>query len=620
MEDSRGRDTRSIIQSAILVAAPILFCFWLFRLGLKAWFQQDDFAHLNLSATVHSFRDLIRVTFFPVAHLTVRPLSERLFFAAGYAFFGLDALPYRIVVFMTQAVDIALVVAVTARLTGSQIAGAIAAILWLANTALMTPLTWTCAYNQVLWACLVLAAFYSMLRGRTVAQWVFYLLGFLTLELNVVYPALVTSYALAKDRSRIKESLLLWIPALLYAGGNLVLVPKTNAGVYSLHFDAAIFRTLATYWTWALGSVPSALQAGVPQWLEGIIVTAATVALLGFAILRLRRGDWLPAFFVAWFVITLGPLLPLREHLSDYYLFVPTIGLAMGAAYGLARPAPLTLRIPVAALAAVYVVCGIVAVRWYQNDFVQKSWAMRRVMLGVETINELHPGKTILLANVDENLFWSGIFDHPFGLVGKDPVYLSPETARKIRSYPGLVNIGDYTVPEEAAAEGLGRGDVVVYSVGAEKLQNITPMYRQIVDRQISGRAPAKVDVGNPMLSYLLDANWYDIEGNFRWMPKSAGLQVAGPETAGQKLHVIGFCLSIQAAAGPLTITAEMEGIRSSPEPVPNCTDIVDLAFAIPPEMVGRKRMNVRIEVNRAGRYGPDTRDLGFAVRTVEIR
>ena len=38
-----------------------------------------------------------------------------------------------------------------------------------------------------------------------------------------------------------------------------------------------------------------------------------------------------PLFGVAWFVIVIGPYLPLSDHKMDYYLTVPVIGLAIWA-------------------------------------------------------------------------------------------------------------------------------------------------------------------------------------------------------------------------------------------------------------------------------------------------
>jgi len=59
--------------------------------GLRAWFQQDDFAWLSLGSSVTDLPSLMRALFVPMAQGTIRPLSERAFFLVFHAIFGLWA-------------------------------------------------------------------------------------------------------------------------------------------------------------------------------------------------------------------------------------------------------------------------------------------------------------------------------------------------------------------------------------------------------------------------------------------------------------------------------------------------------------------------------------------------
>ena len=83
---------------------------------------------------------------------------------AGFALFGLDALPFKIVVFATQFAALMLMASIGARLTGSRAAGVGAAVLWVTNGPLIVPLGWTCVYNQVLCGFFLLLAFHFLLR------------------------------------------------------------------------------------------------------------------------------------------------------------------------------------------------------------------------------------------------------------------------------------------------------------------------------------------------------------------------------------------------------------------------------------------------------------------------
>src|SRR5690349_3293427 len=87
-------------------ALPPLFCLAFYWYGLRCWFRQDDFAWLGLGATVHDWNGLRKALFAPLAQGTIRPWSERAYFMGLHALFGLDALPFRIVVFATQIANL----------------------------------------------------------------------------------------------------------------------------------------------------------------------------------------------------------------------------------------------------------------------------------------------------------------------------------------------------------------------------------------------------------------------------------------------------------------------------------------------------------------------------------
>src|SRR6185369_3599656 len=130
----------------------------------------------------------------------IRPLSERAFFMAGFSLFGLDALPFKIVVFATQFANLALVASIGARLTGKRAAGWVAAVFWVLNSSANLPLGWVCVYNQVMCGFFLLLALHFLLRYLDTGvarynryQWAAFLLGFGALELNVVYPAVAAA-------------------------------------------------------------------------------------------------------------------------------------------------------------------------------------------------------------------------------------------------------------------------------------------------------------------------------------------------------------------------------------------------------------------------------------------
>src|SRR5437879_4711298 len=302
---------------------PPVWCLALYWQGLFTWFQADDFAWLNLQ--VHSWNDLWKALFTPQAQGTVRVWSERLFFIVFKDLFGIHAAPFRIWVFLTQIANLLLIAQITRRLTGSRFAALTASILWISNSALTVVMGWNSAYNEALCALFVLAAFLALLRYIDTSdprfnrlQWAFYLLGFGTLELNTVYPLLAASYTALCAKQRLRKTLLLFAPAVVFTAIHFVLIPKPSGGPYRLHLDGAVFETLVTYWTWAVASRQMAILGGAGSRLEPVVVALFTITLLGFAIWRTLRRDFLPVFFLAWFAIFLLPVLPLRDRSEEH--------------------------------------------------------------------------------------------------------------------------------------------------------------------------------------------------------------------------------------------------------------------------------------------------------------
>jgi len=85
---------------------PSLLCVLIYWLGLKSWFQQDDFAWLAMNRVYRATGDLWPILFEPKAQGTIRPLSERLYFIALRGMFGLDPLPFRVVAFATDTASV----------------------------------------------------------------------------------------------------------------------------------------------------------------------------------------------------------------------------------------------------------------------------------------------------------------------------------------------------------------------------------------------------------------------------------------------------------------------------------------------------------------------------------
>jgi hypothetical protein len=597
-----GTRAKSFATAASCLIPPLL-CFVIYKRGLTAWFQADDFAWLGLRLQVHDGRSLLHTLFAPMAQGTIRPWSERAFFLTFESIFGVNALPFRICVFLTQCANLTLLSAVTRRLTGSRLAGFCAAILWLVNNAQAWPMVWTSVYNQILCGFFLMSAFWFLLRYIETGQrryylwqWILFLLGFGALEINVVYPALAALYTLLCARSFFRTTLPLFLPSAVFIAIDRTVAPLQLAGPYALHVDGAIPATLLSYCYRVLVPIQVGQIRGGP---DVVLACLFAAALVGFTIMRMRQKDWLPLFCIAWFVIVLAPVLPLRDHFSTYYLVLPAIGLAILGGYALASAQHVWKAVG-AILTAVYLLIMLSANRIEVNWWQHRSIAIQRMVLGVARAHQLHPTQTILLDGVDEQLFRAGVYHHPFTIFGVSAVYLTPGSA-----------LGeDYELSAGLTVHGLNHNQIVVYQVGGPRLKAITSIYEKTVAQKLSTDPPRRLEMANPLMAYLLGPEWYAPEEGFRWMPHRATLRIGGPRTRSDKLYLEGF--------GP------PNELRLSVDGTPLSLKIVDNPFlcvlSLPDQSAGRNQMEISIEAVHTFRAGTDGRDLSVAFRSIEVR
>jgi len=612
------------------LAPPLLFLavYWE---GLWIWFVQDDFAWLGLNLRLQDGPSLWTLLFTPTEHGTLRPFSERGFFVLFYQLFGLNALGFRVWIYLTQIANLVLVAVIVRRLTGSRLAGFLAPIFWMANVAVVTSLSWISAYNEILCGFCLLLAFYLFLRHTDtgqwryyVAQWIVFILGFGVLELNLVYPCLAASYALCCSRRHLVRTLPMFPVSALYAWVNLQIAPKAAEGPYAMHFDGALPATLGTYWLWAPGSLLLGDVTAGDFWgpLGVLAAWAVSLSLLVFLAWRLRQRRWLAGFFLLWFLFVIGPLLPLRDHLSDYYLTLPTIGLAMAGSWAVvsAWEAGGWRRILATALAALYLGTALPVSRFTMRWGLERSLGARHLVLSVGRAQQLHPGKIILLDGVSSDLFWSGVADKPFPLVGAREVYLVPGSEDRIQSAPGTMVAADYVLAPGPMLKGLAEQRLVVYSVGEGPLRNITSSFSALAPARWKPELARRVDVGQQLVADQLGEGWHPIEDGYRWMAKQALVRLPGPRSADEKLHVTGYSSAEQVAAGPVALSIAVNGVPLSTVEISDGDAKFDFSFALPATLVGTRLMEVRLSVNRTFNSPNDPRNLGLAFGVLAVR
>lgn len=629
MTVARPERYRSYARTAAWWTIPAIVCLAVHWRGFEAWFRADDFAWLSLFGHIHGFHDLLSALFRPEAQGTIRPWSERAFFIVGYALFGLNALPYRIVIFATQFVALALVQAIGFRMSGSRAAGFLAAILWTLNSSSVEPLAWACVYNEVMCAAFLLLALGMLFRHLETGErrfrtfeWLVFLLGFGALELNIVYPALraIALLAWAKPRSVVSRRELTGSTAAMFAVSLLYFIlhswaaPPSKTGIYAMHFGPSILRTLGVYWTWSVGPVYLATAAHIRRWMAVAAIALLSLALFAFFIRKVRAGCRFAIFCAAWYLITIAPLIPLRDHVTEYYPYIPVIGVAWLGGWGLAEAWNRggAVRSFAAALALLY--AALVLPRTLNAS----TWNYRLaevshdLVAGVARAHELHPSETLLLDGVDDDQFFNAVSDKAFALIGADGVYLTPGTEKRVTQHPEWDRVENYILAPSVAATAVERGQAEVYDVRGAVLRNITSRYAQTLN---GDELPLRVSASEPLTSYLLGPEWYALDTDHRWMGRSASLRMGAPPKAGEELYLTGYCAP---GLGDAQVTVTVNGIPLKPAAVP--PGAFELSFALPDQVTGQHEMHVSVELSKTFRPPGETRDLGLSFGVFEVK
>ncbi len=587
--------------------------------GLRSWFHQDDFAWLSLGAGARSFEDLLGALFRPAAQGTVRVFSERLFFLLLERAFGMDHRPFHLVVLATQAANLALLGWITLRLSGSRLAAAAAPAVWMAGVGLAAPMAWLSAYNQVLTAFCLLAAFACLLEwletGRRrwlAAQWVFFVIGLGSLEVAVVYPALAGAWCWLARRSVPRPLWWMLGAAAAFAAAHMAFIPKQSEGVYARHWDLSMLRTYGQYWSLALGG-----NLDPPQWPVSWLPRRAVAVIGGLAaaawlVLAWRRGAKLAVFGFAWFTLALAPVLPLRDHVSDYYLAIPSIGVAwiaataLQAAWGRGALTLAAALIPV----ALHLLYAGAAHRSMADWRYERGVNSKRLYLALERAIELHPGKLIVLTGVDGELFWAGFFDSRQLLPQR--VCLDPRETAAVSAPAGFGDIsGAICTPPETVAAARERR-LVAYRWISGRLHAQTRLYVHRLPEEWRDLPPAEIDLAGQEAARWLGSGWHQAEPGGRWTSLHAEVTLAAPDRAGRLLFITAY-RPVEPQGEAVHLSVRVDGKQARRFLLPRQNAAFTLTVALPAPG-GSPSMRVELAIDRPFQAPGDARQLGIVV------
>lgn len=597
-----------------VVLFPVFLALYFYRRSFRIWFLNDDFAWLGLGLGISRPADLFDTLFSPMAQGTIRTLSERLFFLAFERAFGLESLPMRLASFATFAIALVLLVLIVRRLSGSLPAGVLAAVLWSLNFGATIALNWLSSYNQILLSMLVLAAFYSILKYADTGKrrwlstaWAAYLLGFGALESIIVFPAILLAWAWCFRRDHIRLTLPFFVPALAFTLAHLFWIPKAHdAPAYRMFFDSSLITSLSIYWEWLLASVRLIDFDPSFGWTLSLSRFVLTPALLGFIVWRTFRRDYLPLFLTGFSFALLAPMLPLRDHRTDYYLASASIGMVSVLAL-------IPFRLPVWpgrlawVLIAIYAVPSFIlqqaSIEWY----LERTAPLRPLLRGLEYAVKLHPGKLILLEGITAPVYDSSLADSALRLL---------PAGAEIRLVPGSVAADNPLVLAPAAARtAFERQSVVVYRFDGVILRDVTREWERTKALTLSTGLSPELLAGDPSFSAQFLTGWFPVEDNHRWMGPAAQVRLGGPHPTTARFHLKAFAPEALKAFD-LTITANGQSIYRAP----HHAGPIDIDAPLPAVLTSQTELLVELQSSRSVRPPNDDRTLSLLVTQIAIR
>jgi hypothetical protein len=437
---------------------------------------------------------------------------------------------------------------------------------------------------------------------------------------QVVYPFLALLYAVLFAPGALRKVAWMVPVSLLYAGLNFAFAPKPVAGPYARHWDLSMIPTFFQYVGMALagGQAPPGSK-WPPQswlwaaWLLGLAVLAAAIWLAW------RRRAWAAAFGLGWFVLVIGPMLPLRDHVMDYYLTTAGAGvaIALAAAVCAGWRAGWTPRVAALLLLALHLSFSLPVNRTITRWRFDRGERIRVLVQGLERAAQLHPGKIILLTGIDSELFWSCLLDSPGRLFGAQEVYLAPGEEKKLDSHVDLGNVQAYVADPSLAGRALYQRSAVVYRSELGVLRNVTKRYRREIPPEWLYEKPRLVDAAHPAFASDLGEGWHPSDGTFRWMGKAAVLRLAAARE-GDRLYLSAF-LPLNLANRPRILQVRLNGVALPPVQVPADSEWIEANLLITKDLVNRPA-EIRLEVDRTIRLPGDDTEYGLAFGKIGFR
>lgn len=335
-----------------------LLAFLLYFPSLFNYFSHDDFFNLGL-AKANSVFDFIRL--FDPIHAperlgSYRPLTTQAYFLVSRWFF-LSPIPLHLISFFVFFLDIFLVYKLAMLLLRSERASLIASFLYATSATHFAHLYWPSIFQELGLVFFFLASVILFLKKRFLFSFLAFIGALMSKETAVMIPIVLGLMIVLTGRAWRRFWVL--VPFCLLLGGylfvHLVFYGLPPGSVYVLDLSTKVLNTFMWYVLWAF-NLPELLVdyigpglrlnqnlilfygGDVAVILLFFIVTVTGAILSGFSRIR-KQSLAMPLFLLAWFGLTLAPVILLPWHKFTYELGVPLVGMTILLGWLLAKSA-----------------------------------------------------------------------------------------------------------------------------------------------------------------------------------------------------------------------------------------------------------------------------------------
>lgn len=295
--------------------------------SLRYGFSQDDWYFLMIS-DVHNFSDVANF-FNPLAQsgfAFFRPLGTQLYY------FLFDQNPFFMHIFMLviQSLSGYFVFLLLQRLKFKSPTPILVALIYSVSSVHFLSLYYIAATQQLLAAAFSLLSLVLFLKQKYLSSAIILTLALLSKETAIVTPLIALGLILmTKTKLRVSQFIPYGVVFTLYS--IIRLVTSTLAqSEYHLFFGASVLTNIRWYFLFATNLPEALVNYGLPRMginiaqfisdygTSALIITLSSSLVALFALTRLVLSKrWL---YALWFVVGLGPVILLRDHLYPHYL------------------------------------------------------------------------------------------------------------------------------------------------------------------------------------------------------------------------------------------------------------------------------------------------------------